>query len=81
MSRGILCSFKKSSRNGFPLLRKSAKLNQAQMAEVLGITQAAISKIEKGERAASIEVLCALADYFDVSLDYLCGRSDDPARH
>ncbi len=62
-------------------LRKSAKLNQAQMAEVLGITQAAISKIEKGERAASIEVLCALADYFDVSLDYLCGRSDDPARH
>mgnify|MGYP001512534950 FL=1 len=62
-------------------LRKSAKLNQAQMAEVLGITQAAISKIEKGERAASIEVLCALADYFDVSLDYLCGRSDDPTRH
>lgn len=65
----------------FSALRKSAKLNQSQMAETLGITQAAISKIEKGERAASIEVLCALADYFDVSLDYLCGRSDDPARH
>lgn len=62
-------------------LRKSAKLNQCQMAEALGITQAAISKIEKGERAASIEVLCALADYFDVSLDYLVGRSDDPIRH
>ena len=64
----------------FSALRKGAKLNQSQMAETLGITQAAISKIEKGERAASIEVLCALADYFDVSLDYLVGRSDEPNR-
>lgn len=62
----------------FSALRKGAKLNQSQMAEILGITQAAISKIEKGERAASIEVLCTLADYFDVSLDYLVGRTDKP---
>ena len=62
----------------FSALRKGAKLNQSQMAEILGITQAAISKIEKGERAASIEVLCTLSDYFDVSLDYLVGRTDKP---
>lgn len=65
----------------FSDLRKGAKLNQRQMADALGITQAAVSKIESGQRAVSIEVLCALADYFDVSLDYLVGRSDDPTRH
>lgn len=62
-------------------LRKKAKLSQTQMGEAAGISQFAVSKIEKGERAASIEVLYALADYFDVSLDYLVGRSDDPTRH
>ena len=62
-------------------LRKSRNLNQSKTGEIVGLTQTAITKIEKGERAASIEVLCALADYFDVSLDYLVGRSDDPTRH
>ena len=62
-------------------LRKERNLSQAQLGEISGVSQFAISKIEKGERAASIEVLCALADYFDVSLDYLVGRSDDPTRH
>lgn len=62
-------------------LRKSRNLNQSKTGEIVGLTQTAITKIEKGERAASIEVLCALADYFDVSLDYLVGRSDDPSRH
>ena len=62
-------------------LRKTHKHSQSKLGEVAGLTQTAIVKIEKGERAASIEVLCALADYFDVSLDYLVGRSDDPQRH
>ena len=61
-------------------LRLQHKLNQTQLGEIAGISQFAVSKIEKGERAASIEVLCALADYFDVSLDYLVGRSDEPRR-
>lgn len=63
------------------ILRNSSKLNQTQLGEIAGISQFAVSKIEKGQRAASIEVLCALADYFDVSLDYLVGRSDDPKRY
>lgn len=58
----------------FSALRRGAKLSQCQMAKILGITQAAISKIETGERAASIEVLCDLADYFNVPMDYLTGR-------
>lgn len=56
-------------------LRKAHRLSQTQLGEIAGLTQTAIVKIEKGERAASIEVLCALADYFDVSLDYLVGRT------
>ena len=63
------------------VLRTTSNLNQTQLGEIAGISQFAVSKIEKAQRAASIEVLCALADYFDVSLDYLVGRSDDPARH
>lgn len=55
-------------------LRKAKGVNQATLGESVGVSLHAISKIEKGERAASIEVLCALADYFDVPLDYLTGR-------
>ena len=62
-------------------LRKEKKLSQSQLAEQLSVSFHQVSKMEKGQRAASIEVLCALADYFDVSLDYLVGRSDDPQRH
>ena len=38
-------------------------------------------RYEYGEREPSFQKLIALADYFDVSLDYLVGRSDDPSRH
>ena len=38
-------------------------------------------RYEYGEREPSFQKLIALADYFDVSLDYLVGRSDDPTRH
>ena len=61
-------------------LRKEKKLSQSQLAEQLSVSFHQVRKMEKGQRAASIEVLCALADYFDVSLDYLVGRSDDPQR-
>lgn len=60
-------------------LRKAHGISQTELGAVAGVSYFAIGKIEKGERAASIEVLCALADYFNVSLDYLCGRTDDPA--
>ena len=61
-------------------LRKEKKLSQSQLAEQLSVSFHQVSKMEKGQRAASIEVLCALADYFDVSLDYPVGRSDDQQR-
>ncbi len=62
-------------------LRNSRAVSQQAIADVLGVGKSAVSMMESGNRAASADVLIALADYFDVSLDYLCGRSDDPARH
>ena len=61
-------------------LRMSKNDSRERLAEVLGVSYHSISKMEKSQRAASIEVLCAIADYFDVSLDYLVGRSDNPER-
>lgn len=63
------------------LLRQQKTVSQHTLAEVLGIGKSAISMMESGQRAASADILIALADYFDVSLDYLVGRSDDPQRH
>lgn len=62
-------------------LRKEKNVSQQTLAEQLGVSFHQVSKMETGQRGASLEVACALADYFNVSLDYLCGRSDDPARH
>ena len=53
----------------------------AALGEYLSVTDEAVRLLEKGKRSPSFEVLCALADYFDVSLDYLVGRSDDPGRY
>lgn len=63
------------------ICRKSNGLSQKALSEVLGVSDAAVTMMEKGKRAPSFDVLCALADYFNVSLDYLVGRSDDPKRY
>lgn len=63
------------------LCRKKSALSQKSLATILGVSDAAITMMERGKRSPSFEILCALADFFDVSLDYLVGRSDDPTRH
>lgn len=62
-------------------LRNAANISQRTLAKDLSLTGPAITMMEKAARSPSFEVLCALADYFDVSLDYLVGRSDNPERH
>lgn len=62
-------------------LRKGKGESMAALGEYLSVTDEAVRLLEKGKRSPSFEVLCALADYFDVSLDYLVGRSDDPGRY
>jgi transcriptional regulator with XRE-family HTH domain len=61
-------------------LRTANKLSQEELGSVIGLRKAAVSLVESSQRAVSIDVLIALADYFNVSIDYLVGRSDDPAR-
>ena len=59
-------------------LRKARKLSQPGLAEVLGLTQTAISGIESGLRGTTIEKLILLAQFFEVSTDYLLGLKDEP---
>ena len=62
-------------------IRKSKKIPAKAVADALGLSKAAISQFESGKNAPSSATLIALADFFNISLDYLVGRSDDPARH
>ena len=55
-------------------LRKEKKLIQAQSAEELEVSFHQVSKTERAQRAASIEVLTALANFFEVPMDCLTGR-------
>ena len=62
-------------------LRKARNLKREQLAAAIGVTPRVITFYETNDREPSLRVLIALADFFDVSLDYLVGRSDDPRRH
>lgn len=59
-------------------LRQSAKLSQAKIAAVVGSRQSAIARFESGEAHVPADVMVRYADYFDVSLDYIFGRTDNP---
>ena len=59
-------------------LRTSKGLSQKQLSIEIKISDRGIQRYEYGEREPSMSTLIDLADYFDVSLDYLCGRSDNP---
>lgn len=61
-------------------LRKEKGITQVQVALNCNMAERAYQRIEAGNKP-SYDALLALADYFDVSLDYLVGRSDDPQRH
>ncbi len=72
--------YRKNFSECLAALRKKKGVSLVALGAALNITDEAVRLLEKGKRSPSFEVLCALADYFDVSLDYLVGRSDDPAR-
>ena len=57
-------------------LREDSDLNQATVADYLSVSQRAYSRYETGERAIPVEALSKLADYYNVSVDYLIGRTD-----
>ena len=55
-------------------LRKSKALTQTQVAELLDMTERAYRRYENDQSTPHYDTLVKLADYFDVSLDYLTGR-------
>ena len=59
-------------------LRIEKGITQADLAAIADLSLRGYRKFELGENSPNLVVLIALADYFNVSLDYLVGRSDDP---
>ena len=61
-------------------LREKLGLTQGELAAKLGITRASLSHYETNRRQPDYETLAALADFFDVSVDYLMKRTDHAER-
>lgn len=55
-------------------LRERTNTKQKTLAKVLGVTPSVVSQYEKGKALPGYDVLQKIADYFDVSVDYLLGR-------
>ena len=58
-------------------LRKEKDKSRKDVADVLTVSEKALGYYERGDRTPDFDNLINLADYFDVSLDYLLGRSDE----
>lgn len=59
-------------------LRKQRGVSQLRLSMDLGLSQNTVSRYETGEREADYRTLILLGDYFNVSIDYLLGRTDNP---
>lgn len=59
-------------------LREDNDLTQQQISKILLCDQSLYSKYERGERDIPIALLIKLADYYNTSIDYLVGRTDNP---
>lgn len=57
------------------LLRTEKKMSQQELADALGISKSSINMYERGERQPNFEVLETIADFFNVDIDYLLGRT------
>lgn len=58
-------------------LREDKDLNQTEIANFLGMSQTGYSKYETGENDIPTEILIKLADFYNVSVDYLLNRTDN----
>ena len=59
-------------------LRESVKLSQVKMAEIVGVKQSSLNRYELNQASPTFETITRYADYFDVSMDYLYCRTDEP---
>ena len=60
----------------FKELRKSRKLSQQALADSLNTSKSSVNMYERGEREPGIDTLETIADFFNVDMDYLLGKSD-----
>lgn len=59
-------------------LREDKDMKQAEIAEILGIRQTVYSRYERGFQNIPLEHLLTLADFYNVSTDYILGRTNNP---
>ena len=62
-------------------LREARNVSQLRLALDLNMNQNSISRYENGVRECDYKTLIAFADYFDVSIDYLLERTNNPKRY
>ncbi len=60
------------------ILRESAGLSQNKLAKLVGLPQSSINRYEQGQSTPGPKTFRWYADYFDVSVDYIYGRTDNP---
>ena len=58
--------------------REDADLTQEKIGKAINVPQRTYAYYESGQRMVPPEVLCALAEYYNVSVDYILGRINDP---
>lgn len=62
-------------------LREDRDMNQTQIAKILGMSQTGYSKYETGENDLPTAILIKLARFYNTSIDYLLGETDNPKRY
>ena len=66
--------------NNIRKLRKSRDLTMKQFGEMMGVSESAISLYENNKAQPDINMMYKMADYFDVSIDFLLGRKTDESK-
>jgi len=74
--QGVIMDFRDFFKNRIRELRKGAGETQVQVAQAIGVSPRYYQNLELGENLPGFECLIALADHFEVSLDYLAGRTE-----
>lgn len=67
--------------NRLRLLRKQKNKSQTEMADFLHVSRQAYNFYENGVREPKLDMLIKMADFFDVSIDYLLSRTDFPKKY
>ena len=65
----------------FKEIRISNNITQKQLADFLGISERSYQNYEYGNREPNFDITVKLANYLEVSVDYLLGRTDNPNSH